>query len=197
VAKATSQSLTDKTLFTAFSQIIGTPLYMSPEQADLGNQDVDTGSDVYSLGVVLYELLTGTTPVDAQRLRSAGAEEMRRIIREEDPPKPSTRATTFAAAAASTVAANSAAPLRISASVLKGDLDWIVMKALDKDRRRRYESASSLAADLDRFLDSEPVFARPPSYRDKPHQMEPAASRPMGWGLECPSALVTQAVGLG
>jgi hypothetical protein len=167
VAKATaSQSLTDKTLFTAFTQIIGTPLYMSPEQADLGNQDVDTRSDVYALGVVLYELLTGTTPFDAQRLRSAGAEEMRRIIREEEPLKPSTRATTMAAAVTA-VAPEQGTRKPAAALALKGDLDWIVMKALDKDRRRRYESASELAADLQRCLESEPVHARPPTYRDK------------------------------
>jgi serine/threonine protein kinase len=167
VAKATaSQTLTDKTLFTAFSQIIGTPLYMSPEQADLGNQDVDTRSDVYSLGVVLYELLTGATPFDADRLRSAGHDEMCRIIREEEPPKPSTRATTNAVAA-STVDMKASTPSRIEVSALKGDLDWIVMKSLDKDRRRRYESPSALAAELRRFLECEPVLARPPSTADR------------------------------
>ena len=140
VAKATTQPLTDRTLFTHFSQIIGTPLYMSPEQADLGNQDVDTRSDVYSLGVVLYELLTGTTPFDAERLRSVGPDEMRRIIREEEPPKPSTRATTDAAAM-STVAAKPQPSRLVDVSALKGDLDWIVMKALEKDRRRRYRIA--------------------------------------------------------
>jgi serine/threonine protein kinase/WD40 repeat protein len=167
VAKATaSQSLTDKTLFTAFSQIIGTPLYMSPEQADLGNQDVDTRSDVYSLGVVLYELLTGSTPFASERLRSVSHDEMRRIIREEDPPKPSTRATTNAGAA-STASASPAKRPAIDVSALRGDLDWIVMKALEKDRQRRYESPSALAADLQRYLERQPVYARPPSYVDK------------------------------
>jgi serine/threonine protein kinase/WD40 repeat protein len=165
VAKATSQQLTDRTLFTHFSQIIGTPLYMSPEQADLGNQDVDTRSDVYSLGVVLYELLTGTTPFDAERLRSVSHDEMRRIIREEEPPKPSTRATTVAAL--STLAAKPRPPRSVDLSALKGDLDWIVMKALEKDRRRRYESPSAMAADLRRYLESQPIHARPPSYIDK------------------------------
>ena len=158
IAKATNP-LTDRTLFTAFTQIVGTPLYMSPEQADLGNQDVDTRSDVYSLGVVLYELLTGTTPFDAERLRSAGHDEMRRIIREEEPPKPSTRATTIASA---TTQAHSVADFRsIPAVALKGDLDWIVMKALEKDRRLRYESPSELAADIRRHLSHEPIVARP------------------------------------
>jgi serine/threonine protein kinase len=168
VAKATaSQTLTDKTLFTAFSQIIGTPLYMSPEQADVGNQDVDTRSDVYSLGVVLYELLTGTTPFDSERLRSVGHDEMRRIIREEEPPKPSTRATTaaVAAAAASTVAAKPQPREAVDNSALRGDLDWIVMKALEKDRRRRYESPSALGDDIRRHLSNEVVEARRPSHR--------------------------------
>jgi serine/threonine protein kinase len=164
VAKATTQLLTDRTLFTAFAQIIGTPLYMSPEQADLGNQDVDTRSDVYSLGVVLYELLTGTTPFDAERLRSAGADEMRRIIREEEPPRPSTRATTVAAAR-STVESNPQPAHQIDVSALRGDLDWIVIKALEKDRRRRYESPGALAADIIRHIKHEPIDAVPPTRR--------------------------------
>ena len=162
VAKATTQPLTDRTLFTAFSHIIGTPLYMSPEQADVGNQDVDTRSDVYSLGVVLYELLTGTTPFDTERLRSVSQDEMRRIIRDEDPPKPSSRATTKAAAS-STVAAPPGERKLISVSALTGDLDWIVMKALEKDRRRRYESPRELAADIARHLHEQPVEAAAPS----------------------------------
>jgi serine/threonine protein kinase/WD40 repeat protein len=162
VAKATTQPLTERTLFTAFAQIIGTPLYMSPEQAELNYQDVDTRSDVYSLGVVLYELLTGTTPFDIERLRSVNADEMRRIIREEEPPRPSSRATTVAAKT------TALAPKRVGQSkpaavALKGDLDWIVMKALEKDRTRRYESASALAADVQHYLDDEPVTACPPS----------------------------------
>ena len=162
VAKATTQPLTERTLFTAFAQIIGTPLYMSPEQAELNYQDVDTRSDVYSLGVVLYELLTGTTPFDMQRLRSVSADEMRRIIREEEPPKPSTRATTVAAKTTAR-APKHVGQSKPAAVALKGDLDWIVMKALEKDRMRRYESASALAADVRRYLADEPVTARPPS----------------------------------
>jgi len=164
VAKATIQPLTDRTLFTSFAQIIGTPLYMSPEQADLGNQDIDTRSDVYSLGVILYELLTDATPFDAERLRSVNHDELRRIIREEEPPKPSTRATTVAAAI-STVTAQAPIERVVDAAALKGDLDWIVMKALEKDRQRRYESPGALADDIDRYLKNQPVDACPPTRR--------------------------------
>ena len=162
VAKATTQPLTDRTLFTAFSQIIGTPLYMSPEQADLGNQDVDTRSDVYSLGVILYELLTGTTPFDSERLRGVSHDELRRIIREEEPPRPSTRATTLASA---TTAVKRIPNIRTNppAFTIKGDLDWIVMKALEKDRSRRYQSVSALTSDIEAFLRDDPVTARPPT----------------------------------
>lgn len=162
VAKAIAQQLTDRTLFTGFSQLIGTPLYMSPEQADWGNQDIDTRSDVYSLGVILYELLTGATPFDADRLRSASHEEMRRILREEEPPKPSTRATTVAVALG-TVSSNAVRTKAFHTAILQGDLDWIVMKALEKDRRRRYESPASLAADLRRHLEDQPIEAAGPS----------------------------------
>jgi serine/threonine protein kinase/Tol biopolymer transport system component len=162
VAKATTQPLIDRTLFTAFAQIIGTPLYMSPEQAELNVQDVDTRSDIYSLGVVLYELLTGTTPFDKDRLHSVGPDEMRRIIREEDPPKPSTRATTVAAATTAISQRHDGGAMA-AALALKGDLDWIVMKALEKDRRRRYDSASDLASDIRRYLRDEPVEAAAPT----------------------------------
>ncbi len=166
VAKATTQPLTDKTLFTHFSQMIGTPLYMSPEQADLGNQDIDTRSDVYSLGVVLYELLTGTTPFDSERLRSVSHDEMRRIIREEEPPRPSTQETA-SARSDSTRSEGNTRSCTAFGSALQGDLDWIVMKCLEKDRRRRYESPNELAADLQRYLEKQPVLARPPSHFDK------------------------------
>jgi WD40 repeat protein/serine/threonine protein kinase len=162
VAKALGQELTDKTLFTGFAQMVGTPLYMSPEQAQMSGLDVDTRSDVYSLGVLLYELLTGTTPCDRQRFRTAGYDEIRRIIREEEPPKPSTRISTLGQAAA-TVSANRRSDPKRLGQLFRGELDWIVMKALEKDRNRRYESASAFAADVQRYLDDEPVQACPPS----------------------------------
>jgi serine/threonine protein kinase/Tfp pilus assembly protein PilF len=162
IAKALGQELTDKTLFTGFAQIIGTPLYMSPEQAAPNSVDVDTRSDIYSLGVVLYELLTGKTPFDKERLREAGLEEIRRIIREEEPPRPSTRVSTLGQAASTISSCRKSDPKRLS-QLLRGELDWIVMKALDKDRKRRYETASAFAADVQRYLHDEPVQACPPS----------------------------------
>jgi WD40 repeat protein/serine/threonine protein kinase len=162
IAKATGQQLTDKTLFTNFAQLIGTPLYMSPEQAALSGLDVDTRSDIYSLGVLLYELLTGTTPFDKERLRTAGYDEMRRIIREEEPPRPSTRISTLGQAATTFSAQCKSDPNRL-ASFLRGELDWVVMKCLEKDRNRRYETASGLARDVERYLHDEPVLACPPS----------------------------------
>jgi serine/threonine protein kinase len=188
VAKATSGQLTDKTLFTGFAQLIGTPLYMSPEQAAMSGLDIDTRSDIYSLGVLLYELLTGTTPFDKSRLQSAAYEEMRRIIREEEPQKPSTRLSELSrsglpgrtlgksGAANHTGPARQAGPTSLASvaalrkteprklsRLMRGDLDWIVMKALEKDRSRRYETASGFAADLKRYLADEPVQACPPS----------------------------------
>src|SRR5262245_37002945 len=162
VAKAVGQELTDKTLFTGFAQMVGTPLYMSPEQAGQSGLDVDTRSDIYSLGVLLYELLTGTTPLDKDRFRAAGYDEIRRIIREEEPPRPSTRISTLGPAAATVSARRQTEPRQLQA-VIAGELDWIVMKCLEKDRNRRYETAASLAADVRRFLSDEPVQACPPS----------------------------------
>jgi serine/threonine protein kinase/WD40 repeat protein len=162
IAKATGQQLTEKTLFTNFAQLIGTPLYMSPEQAQLSGLDIDTRSDIYSLGVLLYELLTGTTPFDKERLRTVAYDEIRRIIREEEPAKPSTRISTLGQAA-TVVSANRQSDPRRLAQMCRGELDWIVMRALDKHRNRRYESASAFAADVQRYLHDEPVQACPPS----------------------------------
>ncbi len=166
VAKAVGQQLTEKTLFTNFAQIVGTPLYMSPEQAemspDVASGDVDTRSDIYSLGVLLYELLTGTTPFDRDRLKKAAFGEMCRIIREEEPPRPSTRLSTLGATVTTVSAQRSTDPRQLGRTI-RGELDWIVMKALEKDRSRRYETANGLAMDVQRYLSDEPVQACPPS----------------------------------
>jgi hypothetical protein len=163
IAKATEQALTDKTVFTAFGQFMGTPAYMSPEQAELSGLDIDTRSDIYALGVLLYELLTGRTPFDAKELSQAGLDEMRRRILEEEPLRPSTRLSTMAEADLMAVARKRRSePARLTRFV-RGDLDWIVMKCLEKDRRRRYETANGLAVDILRHMENEPVMARPPS----------------------------------
>ena len=163
VAKAIDQRLTEHTQMTAFAQMVGTPLYMSPEQAELCPLGVDTRSDIYSLGVVLYELLTGTTPFDKDRLHAASFDELRHIIREEEPPRPSARITTLAAERASTVAEHRRSDPRRLQQTVRGELDWIVMKCLEKDRNRRYETSSALARDIERYLHDEPVQACPPS----------------------------------
>ena len=162
VAKAMGEPLTAKTVYTRFTQVIGTPLYMSPEQIEMSGLDVDTRSDIYSLGVLLYETLTGVTPFDRERLQSASFDELRRIIREEEPPRPSSRLTTVRGRAR-TVPTERELASRAEFVAVQGDLDWIVMKALEKDRRRRYETAAELAADVRRYLNQEPVEARPPS----------------------------------
>jgi hypothetical protein len=160
LAKAMHQPLTERTLHTGYGTVLGTPLYMSPEQAQLNNLDVDTRTDVYSLGVVLYELLTGTTPLERKRFKEAAWEEIRRLIREEEPPRPSTRLSSTQMLP-SLAACRRTEPARL-ARLLRGELDWIVMKALEKDRNRRYETADGLAMDLHRHLSGEAVLAAPP-----------------------------------
>jgi len=163
IAKATEVQLTEKTLFTAYAQLIGTPAYMSPEQAEMSGLDVDTRADIYSLGVLLYELLTGRTPFDAKQLMQSGFDEMRRTLREREPQKPSTILTTLHNDELIVMAQQRHAEPPKLISQLRGDLDWIVMKTLEKDRKRRYETANALVMDLQRYLSNEPIVARPPS----------------------------------
>jgi serine/threonine protein kinase/tetratricopeptide (TPR) repeat protein len=161
VAKAIHQPLTERTIYTNFAQMVGTPLYMSPEQAEMSGLDIDTRSDIYSLGVLLYELLTGSTPLAKKRVATAAYDEIRRLIREEEPPKPSTRLSSSDSLAA-IAAQRHTEPAKLS-RLVQGDLDWITMKALEKDRTRRYETANGLARDIQHYLADEVVEARPPS----------------------------------
>src|SRR5437870_4937768 len=163
VAKATEQKLTERTLFTQYGTMVGTLEYMSPEQAEMSALGVDTRSDIYSLGVLLYELLTGSTPLDRKRVREAAYGEILRMIKEEEPPKPSTRLSDSSETLASISAQRHMEPAKLS-KLVRGELDWIVMKALEKDRNRRYETASGFAADVQRYLHDEPVLACPPSF---------------------------------
>ncbi len=163
IAKATQAELTEKTIFTQYGQFIGTPAYMSPEQAEMSGLDVDTRSDIYSLGVLLYELLVGRPPLDTKELLNSGFDEIRRRIKEEQPAKPSTRFRTLEGEEKTTAARHRKVRPEQLSSELRGDLDWIVLKALEKDRTRRYETANGLASDLKRHLSNDPVVARPPS----------------------------------
>ena len=164
VAKAADTQLTDKTLFTRFEQMIGTPAYMSPEQAGAqASHDVDTRADIYALGVLLYELLTGTTPIEEATLKGAAFDEVRRILREDEAPRPSARLSSLELDRRTTIARSRDTQAATLGRQLRGDLDWIVMKAIEKDRRRRYDTANALAADVERHLEDEPVSAGPPT----------------------------------
>jgi len=193
VAKAIGQKLTEKTIFTGLAHQIGTPTYMSPEQAGLGSLDVDTRSDIYTLGVLLYELLTGTTPLQKETLHQAAADEVWRLVREAEPPKPSTRLTQLAGK-------QNAESRKQKWKEVRGDLDWIVMKALEKDRRRRYETASALAEDVERHLEHHPVLASPPStvYRTRKfirrHRVGVVLAASVGAALVFGLALATAAL---
>ena len=170
IAKATNQRLTEKTLFTNYAQMIGTPAYMSPEQAEMSKLDVDTRSDVYSLGVLLYELLTGSTPFPSDELLSRGYGEMQRIIAEQEPPKPSTLLSTMQGEQRTVAAKNRSVEPPALGKMLQGDIDWIVMKALEKDRTHRYETVNGLVTDIERHLNNEPVSAAAPTFKYQLHK---------------------------
>jgi eukaryotic-like serine/threonine-protein kinase len=209
VAKATGASLTERTIYTAFHQFLGTPLYMSPEQADLSGMDVDTRSDIYSLGVLLYELLTGTTPFDENTFREAAFDEIRRIIREQEPPKPSTRLSELSrphakredsvTRSATTTVTSIASQRRTEAArlpkLVRGELDWIVMKALEKDRKRRYETANDFASDVMRYLTDQPVQACPPSAGYRLRKFVRRNKGAVGAGVALAALLVLGTVG--
>jgi serine/threonine protein kinase len=194
IAKAFEGRLTDQTLFTAYEQLIGTPAYMSPEQAEMSRTDVDTRSDIYSLGVLLYELLTGRTPFNATQLLQSGVDEMRRTLRERDPLKPSSILTTLQAEELTQTAhCRYVEPVKL-VSMLRGDLDWIVMKALEKDRNRRYQTANALAMEIQRYLEDEPILARPPS---RVYRLQKLVARNKFWFASGTAFVAALAIGLG
>src|SRR4029450_987253 len=180
VAKAAGQSLTEKTLVTGFGNIVGTPEDMAPQQAELNQLDIDTRSDIYSLGVLLYELLTGSPPFSRNELEKAGMLEMLRVIREQEPAKPSTKLST--AEGLPTLAANRGREPAKLTKLVRGELDWIVMKALEKDRNRRYETANGFAKDIEHYLNDEPVLACPPSAVDRLRDVAAPGTRARGAG---------------
>ncbi|MFO0842622.1 MAG: serine/threonine-protein kinase [Gemmataceae bacterium] len=183
VAKAVGQQLTEKTLYTGFGALVGTPAYMAPEQAMFNQLDIDTRADVYALGVLLYELLAGSPPFEPERLKKAALDEVLRLVREEEPPRPSARLST-SEARATIAAVRQSDPDRL-ARLVRGELDWVVMKALEKDRNRRYDTANSFAADVQRYLAGEPVLAVPPSraYRLRKFRAQAPRRRYHGGGV--------------
>jgi tRNA A-37 threonylcarbamoyl transferase component Bud32 len=194
IAKATQGDLTEKTIYTQFQQLIGTPAYLSPEQAEMGGLDLDTRSDIYSLGVLLYELLIGRTPFDSKELLQSGLDELRRVIREKEPPRPSTRLGSLAAADLTTTARRRGADGPKLIHALRGDLDWIAMRCLEKDRSRRYDTAAALAADVERHLNDEPVLARPPS---KAYRLRKLVRRHRGAAAALGAVALALVLGLG
>jgi serine/threonine protein kinase len=194
IAKATEARLREKLLFTAYAQLVGTPAYMSPEQAEMGGVDIDTRSDIYSLGVLLYELLTGRTPFATKELLAGGLDEMRRILREKEPARPSAKLAALEPAELKTTAqCRQEEPLKLIAA-LRGDLDWIVVKALEKDRGRRYETANALAMEIERYLNNEPVVARPPSWS---YRLQKLIRRNRGVFVAGSAVAVALVIGLG
>ena len=189
VAKALNTRLTDRTIYTEHMQIIGTMLYMSPEQAELSGLDVDTRSDVYSLGVLLYELLTGTTPFQKQELDQAGFDEQRRIIREKEPQRASMRISSLGETA-TTIAEHRKTDAKRLHQQIQGDVDWILARSLEKDRTRRYETASALSADIERLLANEPIEARPPSRAYRFRKFAKRNKGPFAAGLALATVLI-------